>query len=175
MGVYFYGCISMDGYLADRQHRLDWLYATGSPEETGYEDFYAQMDVTLMGRKTYEEAAKGEDLSKIYPTTENYVFTHRGDISGPGAAAVCGDVADFVRGLGRERNIWVIGGNTLLGPLLDCGLVGHIILQVAPVLLGEGIPLFTQHPAVRRFRLKDVRRYGPFAELHWDRPSGENG
>lgn len=35
MAVYFYGCISMDGYLATRSHDLAWLYETGTPEETG--------------------------------------------------------------------------------------------------------------------------------------------
>lgn len=36
MSVIFYGCISMDGYLADRNYDLDWLYESGSPEETEY-------------------------------------------------------------------------------------------------------------------------------------------
>lgn len=32
MSVYFYGCITMDGYLADKNHNLDWLYQTGTGE-----------------------------------------------------------------------------------------------------------------------------------------------
>ena len=39
MAVYFYGCITMDGYLADSQHRIDWLHQLGSVEDTGYDDF----------------------------------------------------------------------------------------------------------------------------------------
>ena len=34
MAVYFYGCVTLDGYLATKTHNLDWLYETGSPEET---------------------------------------------------------------------------------------------------------------------------------------------
>ena len=48
MAVYFYGCITLDGYLAAKGHGLDWLYDTGSPEETSYDEFYSHMDVTLM-------------------------------------------------------------------------------------------------------------------------------
>ena len=48
MAVYFYGCITMDGYLADSQHRIDWLHQLGSVENTGYDDFYRQMDITIM-------------------------------------------------------------------------------------------------------------------------------
>ena len=40
----------MDGYLADKNHSLDWLYQTGSVEETDYESFYSNMDITLMGK-----------------------------------------------------------------------------------------------------------------------------
>lgn len=51
MSVFFYGCVTLDGYLADKNHRLDWLHQTGTVEDTGYESFYRQMDVTLMGRR----------------------------------------------------------------------------------------------------------------------------
>lgn len=53
MSVYFYGCITLDGYLADSNHNLDWLYQTGDAEETGYDDFYKTMDITIMGRRTF--------------------------------------------------------------------------------------------------------------------------
>ena len=39
--------------------------------------------------------------------------------------------------------------NTILAPLLERDMVDHLILQVAPVLLGEGIPLFTQKAALK--------------------------
>ena len=45
-----------------------------------------------------------------------------------------------------------------------------MVLQFAPVLLGAGVPLFTQGEALRRFRLEEVRRYGQFAELVYGRP-----
>ena len=34
MAVYFYGCVTMDGYLADSQHRIDWLHQLGSVEDS---------------------------------------------------------------------------------------------------------------------------------------------
>ena len=33
MSVVFYGCVTMDGYLAGKNHDLDWLYQTGSIEK----------------------------------------------------------------------------------------------------------------------------------------------
>ena len=90
MAVYFYGCITLDGYMAAKGHGLDWLYDTGSPEETSYDEFYSHMDVTLMGRRTFQEIEKTGDPASVYPTTETYVFTHR-ELSCPGFTAVNGD------------------------------------------------------------------------------------
>lgn len=164
MAVFFYGCVTLDGYLAARDHSLNWLYETGSGEETGYGEFYSRMNVTLMGRRTFRELERAGNPAAVYPATENYVFTH-GALSCPGFTAVSGDPAEFVKGLDPDRNIWVVGGNTVLAPLLDGDLVDRLIVQVAPVLLGAGIPLFTQREALRRFHLEAVRKYGQFAEL----------
>ena len=168
MSVFFYGCATLDGYLADKNHGLSWLHETGTTEETGYEDFYRKMDVTIMGRRTFEEIAKLEETASIYPTTVNYVFTHAGSLSCKGFIPVSGDVPRFTAELG-EKNIWIVGGNTILAPLLERDMVDRLILQIAPVLLGEGIPLFTQKEGLRRFRLDEVKRYGQFAELIYTR------
>lgn len=164
MSVFFYGCVTLDGYLADKNHGLSWLHETGTAEETGYDRFYETMDVTIMGRRTFEEIAKLEDAAGVYPATENYVFTHAARLPQEGFIPVSGDVAEFVKGLG-EKNIWIVGGNTILAPLLERDMVDHLIVQIAPVLLGRGIPLFTQREGLRCFRLDNARQYGQFAEL----------
>ena len=172
MSVFFYGCVTLDGYLADKHHGLSWLHETGSTEETGYEDFYRNMDVTVMGRRTFEEIARLEDPAAVYPTTENYVFTHADRLPKKGFVPVQGNAADFVAGLGPDKNIWIVGGNTILAPLLERDMVDHLIVQIAPVLLGEGIPLFTQKEGLRRLHLDEVKRYGQFAELIFSRNGG---
>ena len=164
MAVFFYGCITLDGYLATKEHGLNWLYDTGSPEETSCDEFYSHMDVTLMGRRTFGEIEKNGNPAAAYPTTENYVFTHR-ELTCPGFTAVNGNHVEFVKKLEQNLNIWMVGGNTILAPLLDSDMVDYLIIQVAPVLLGAGIPLFTQKETLRRLRLETVRQYGQFAEL----------
>ena len=168
MSVFFYGCVTLDGYLAGRGHELDWLEETGTAEETGYAGFYAGMDVTLMGRRTFEAVAAAGDPSAIYPSTENYVFTHR-PLNQKGFAAVGGDPAAFVESLGRDKNVWVLGGGAILASLLDRDLVDCLVVQIAPVLLGDGVSLFPRRESRRRFRLEEVRRYGQFAELVYRR------
>jgi len=159
----------MDGYLAGKNHELDWLDQTGSVEETDFSDFYQDMDITIMGKRTYEATERLGIADNIYPTTKNYVFTHAKRLSQEGFVPVSGDVAEFVKELGPDQNIWIVGGNTVLSPLLDRDMVDYLYIQVAPVLLGEGIPLFTQKEALRRFHLDEVKRFGQFAELVYAR------
>lgn len=66
MSVYFYGCVTMDGYLADKSYNLDWLYQTGTLEETGYDDFYKNMDITIMGKRTFAEIEKTDNVASLY-------------------------------------------------------------------------------------------------------------
>lgn len=165
MSVFFYGCVTMDGYLADKNHNLDWLYQTGSVEETGYENFYKSMDITIMGKRTFNEIKGMENIGSFYPTTQNYVFTHAESLSSNGFIPVNYDIIEFVKKINKDKNIWVIGWNTILAPLLDNDMVDNIIIQIAPVLLGKGIPLFAQQEALKRFYLKEVKKYGQFAEL----------
>ena len=173
MSVYFYGCVTLDGYLADKNHRLDWLYQTGTTEETSYDEFFETIDITVMGKRTFDEIADMDDLASYYGRTENYVFTHQEELSSPLFKPVAGDVTAFIASLPKDKNCWIVGGNTLLAPLLDKDMVDQLIIQFAPVLLGEGIPLFTQNEALKRFDLKAVHKYGQFAELVLEKRHGE--
>ncbi len=165
MSVFFYGCITMDGYLADINHNLDWLYQTGTIEETGYEHFYQSMDITIMGKRTFDEIETMENIDNVYSTTKNYVFTHSEGLSVKGFIPIDGDIVEFVSQIDKNKNVWIVGGNTIVAPLLDNDMIDTMIIQIAPVLLGMGIPLFSQKEAFKRFSLKEVKRYGQFAEL----------
>jgi len=165
MSVFFYGCITMDGYLADKNHNLDWLYQTGAVEETDYDSFYKNMDITIMGKRTFNEIENVENIDRFYLTTENYVFTHAERLSVKGFIPINRDIVEFVKQVEKDKHVWIVGGNTILAPLLDNDMIDHMIIQIAPVLLGTGIPLFSQKEALKRFYLKEVKRYGQFAEL----------
>jgi dihydrofolate reductase len=51
---------------------------------------------------------------------------------------------DFVRRLKEEdgRDICIMGGGVLAKPLFEAGLIDEIGLNIHPILLGSGIPLF---------------------------------
>src|SRR4051794_20821367 len=45
--------VSVDGFLARRNDKLDFL-ESGEQEPHGFEEFYASVDVVVIGRKTFE-------------------------------------------------------------------------------------------------------------------------
>ena len=105
MAVYFYGCVTMDGYLADSQHRIDWLHQLGSVEDTGYDDFYRQMDITIMGKRTFEEIQDLQDVERFYQATETMSLRMIGKNHLPVSnyQPVAGDVVDFVHQIDKGK------------------------------------------------------------------------
>lgn len=169
MTIYFYGCITLDGYLATSDHNLNWLYETGTTEETTYNEFYSKIDITLMGRKTFDEIKYLPNINELYNKTTNYVFTTNKNLKQVGFEFIDEDILMFIKKLDSNANIWVIGGNTIVKPLLDNNLIDKMYIQIAPVLIGECIKLFTQESILKRFRLIKVKKYGQFAELIYEK------
>ncbi len=104
-------------------------------------------------------------------------YTHQKGLTHPLFEFVSADILTFVSQLSKDKNTWIVGGNTLVAPLLDAQRIDKIHLQIAPVLLGAGIPLFTQKEGVQQFTLLETKQYGQFAELVLEkltRPEQEN-
>jgi dihydrofolate reductase len=164
----FYGAISLDGYLARENHSLDWLFGTEGEEETGYEEFYDSVDTILMGRSTYDQIALLSPDKFPYEGKPCYVFSRTMTGSNDHVTFINEDITGFTQSLKEQegKRIWVVGGGEVLKPLLK--LVDEFIIQIAPTIIGKGIPLFVPGDQENKLTLVDVRRYKQFAELHYE-------
>jgi dihydrofolate reductase len=73
------------------------------------------------------------------------------------------------RDAAAERDVYVMGGGTLVGACLRLGLLDRLQLHVSPEVLGAGTPLFAEQDR-RRLRQREVR-VSPFAtHLFYDVP-----
>lgn len=83
---------------------------------------------------------------------------------------VSDDIVEFTKSLKTKRgqNIWIVGGGEALHPLIQARLVDEFIIQIAPSIIGGGIPLFIPGGEDLRLRLLDLRRCGQFVELHYE-------
>lgn len=150
MKTIYYTAATLDGYLADEQDSLEWLFVQDIDEAgpMNYTDFIADIGAIAMGATTYEwilehERAQGNPWPYEQPC---FVFTHR-DL--PPAAdsvqIVHGPPAEFRQRLAeatKERSVWVVGGGDLAAQFAESGMLDEVIVSIAPVTLGAGRPLF---------------------------------
>jgi dihydrofolate reductase len=190
----YYTATSIDGYIADPDNSLDWLFQVegdgdGQPDRFGA--FFAQVGAMAMGATTYQWVLDHEQLldnpdkwQSYYGKVSCWVFTHRQLPAIPGArlSFVQGDVgpvhAAMVQAAGG-RNVWLVGGGELVGRFADQGLLDEILLGVAPVFLGAGAPLLPRRLLASEVTLRDVTRQGQFAFLTYQvaaraEPGGSN-
>ena len=145
-----YIATSLDGKIARLNGDTQWLHEIPNPDGTdhGYAEFYQSIDIILMGNKTYQEIL-GFDIDFPYPDKDNYVFTRNKKLQqDENVQYVSDDPAGFVKSLKKEsdKGIWLVGGAQVNSILLEAGLIDQIRVFIMPVVLGEGIPMFTPLP-----------------------------
>jgi dihydrofolate reductase len=180
MKTQYFTAATMDGFLADQDNSLDWLFEvdTGGVDHIG--PFLAQVGAFAMGATTYEWMLDHEKMlnepqkwQESYGGIPCWVFTHRSLPVVPGAdiTFVSGDVRpvhEAMAAAAGEKNVWLVGGGELVGSFADCGLLDEILLGVAPVTLGAGAPLLPRRLTSSRLTLTGVEQVGQFAYLRYE-------
>jgi dihydrofolate reductase len=154
--IYGAAC-SLDGFIAGPNGEIDWLHF--SDDVRAYlEGFWPRVDTIIMGRKTYE-VSLGHGGGRMPGIKAAYVFSRTLTKVKKGFELVTGDAATFVRRLKGEsgKDICLWGGGDFARTLLDAGEVDEIGLNVHPVLLGAGIPMFGRTGARVPLRLDESR------------------
>lgn len=144
--VTFGGANSLDNYFARRDDSVDWL-KWGKEASALMTDYWKTIDTVVMGRRTYEVATRKGASSSLFKGVKCYVFSRTlGGRArrGRGVEIVSADAAEFVSDLKKQegRDICVMGGGLLAKSLFEARLIDEVGLNIHPVLLGSGIPLF---------------------------------
>jgi dihydrofolate reductase len=140
--------MSVDGFIARPNGELDFLPQDGG-EPHGYDEFMAGVDALVIGRKTFETVLG----FPTWPYGQKRVVvlsSHPIDLSKVSEGVVehmAGSPAEIIARLAETgaQNLYVDGGITIQR-FLRAGLVHRLIITRVPVLIGEGIPLFSTLP-----------------------------
>ncbi|BCN30016.1 dihydrofolate reductase family protein [Anaeromicropila herbilytica] len=161
---------SLDGYIATDEHNLDWLFNVEGEGDNGYSAFYETVDTILIGRITYDWIMEYEKGVFPYKGKECYVFTRTKQDDNEYVKYISEDVVQFTKVLKNKKgkNIWLLGGGDLFHTFIKEKLVDEIIVTIAPVLLGKGIPLFRDNSFQTLLSLKSTNRFNQFVELHYE-------
>ena len=173
----YYSATSIDGYIADSDNSLDWLFEIDEGTDNPFGAFFSGVGAFAMGAATYEWVLANDNLIEepqnwhdMYGDVPCWVFTHRELPLVPDANIflVSGDVRPVHEAMtvaAQGRNVWLAGGGDLVGEFADAGLLDELILGVAPVTLGSGAPVLPRRLSSRELALTHVAQFGQFAYL----------
>jgi len=161
---------SLDGFIARRDGRVDWLEtsdhfeggAVMAPETVA--TFLRTIDCYVMGSHTYETALNFEarGMGWAYGDTPTFVLTHR-DLRRSRDSVVMyeGDLQRLVDERLRPsfRNIWFVGGCAVSGECLRLGLADELRYSILPILIGDGIAFFDRLERDVALHLLEVNAY----------------
>ena len=152
---------SVDGFIARRNGSYDFL-PEGGGEPHGYSEFMASVDALVIGRKTFEAVLAlpawpygGKNVVVLSSKTVDF-----SGVRGNTIQQMAGSPAAIVATLAAKgaQHVYVDGGITIQRFLRD-GLVQRLIITRAPVLIGEGIPLFGSLPQDVQLRHVATQQY----------------
>ena len=182
MKTRYYTAASLDGFIADPDNSLDWLFQFSEGATGDYNEFIAGVGAIAMGSTTYQwlldhMILPGADMPQPWPyAMPSWVFTTRTLMPVPGADIrfVRGDVRPVHEAMAKaagDKNIWLVGGGDLVGQFHDHGLLDEIIVTIASVTLGAGAPLLPRKISRPPLRLLSADMWGPgFAQLRYEVP-----
>jgi dihydrofolate reductase len=145
---------TLDGFIATDDHSLAWLLTRRLDDDSpwAHDRFMAGVGAIVMGRSTYDwvERHRAESGEPWFYEQPSWVMTHR-DLPVPEGAdvrAASGDVAavhaELVAAAGG-KDVWIVGGGGLAAAFAAAGLLDEVVVSIAPVTIGSGMPLLDGH------------------------------
>ena len=162
-----WNAMTLDGYFEGRTawdlgfHETVW----GDELEAFSLEQGKEIGTLLFGRRTYEGMASYWSkatgaIADMMNSVEKAVASRTlPEATWNNTRLLKGDAVEAVRGLKAEdgKDIFVFGSADLLASLLSAGLVDGYRVCVAPVVLGEGNPLFKPQDQQVKMRLESAR------------------
>ncbi|MCG8478468.1 MAG: dihydrofolate reductase family protein [Spirochaetales bacterium] len=153
--VLWHFTMSLDGFIAGRDHDMDWLLSYTAPHPVIDEivgEVIGRIGAVLSGRRGYDLGrTPGLDptFRKLFGgawSGPQFIMTHHhpADEDDPDYTFLSGDITTAV-----DTALRAAGGHDLLilgadvaRQCIEAGLLDEILVHLAPILLGEGVRFF---------------------------------
>ena len=167
-----YIATSLDGFIADENEGLEWLYsAEADLGEHHYDRFIQTIRTTVMGRTTYEWLVKQNVPFTYSEDGRRAIVVTSTPIDNPiGPLEIRSDIDDLIAELRRldDGNVWMLGGGRLQMAFIERGALDEIEIYVASAIVGGGYPLFPATGFSSRLKLLSAKSLGTgMARLHY--------
>lgn len=163
--------VTLDGFIAESDHSLEFLNEFSSAQQMddyGFAQFLEETDVLVMGRKTYDVVQTFQEWP--YGKLPVVVVTNRPlDPNQETVTSASGPIDSIVKKLAAngQPRIYLDGG-ALITQGLQADIVTNLILNIVPVSLGSGIPLFASELPRSRWQCISARQFATgLVQVHY--------
>ncbi|HEV2635981.1 MAG TPA: dihydrofolate reductase family protein [Actinocrinis sp.] len=164
--VLYHATMSLDGFIAGPGGEMTWIMDYLGGPNAAAADLLANIGALLIGARTHHggESDRGSSTEPGKPyggawTGPMFVLTHDPDeVAPPGFTLLDGDIPSAVataKAAAGDKCVVVFGAATA-ARCLEAGLLDEILVHVAPVLLGDGVRMFSR-PGGAKVRLERIR------------------
>src|SRR5437899_3052209 len=138
----YYTASSIDGFIADPDNSLQWLFDSdsGGSVTNRFPAFYAQVGALAMGSTTYAWLIEHENMlaepqrwQASFGSAPAWVFSHRDQpvVADADVRFVHDDVAVVhaeMAAAAGTKNVWLVGGGDLVGQFADAEPLDELII-----------------------------------------------
>lgn len=147
--VILYIAASVDGYIAEPDGSIDFLGGGIElvEEDTSYQELMEKIDTVVMGRTTYDQVVNELAVDQYpYEEQSSYIITSHPDQNTEKLFFTSQGPVELIQELKEQEGeaIWVVGGASIIAPLVEANLIDTYILTTIPTILGKGICLFNE-------------------------------
>lgn len=168
-----YIAISIDGYIADKNGCIDFLYDPPvSMTDLDYEVFYASIQAIIFGGTTYRQIKNELSPNQWpYPGMPCYICTHQCNQDDPNVSFTQLPPKQLLNMVWMKHpgNVWLMGGGKITRSFLRENLIDEYYIYIQPTILGDGIPLFPADFPKTNLNLTSCKKIGEIVELRYQR------
>nr|WP_307989718.1 dihydrofolate reductase family protein [uncultured Niameybacter sp.] len=172
--VILYIAMSLDGYIADPKGGVEWLGGQDAASEDmgSYPEFIQTVDTVIMGWKTYHQVTT--ELSPdqwVYSGMKSYIITHQKLVATEDIEYTEQPLEELIADLKKQegKHIWICGGASIVGQLIEKNLIDRYHITMIPTLLGDGIRLFEKSHEELKLKLIGTQSYNGMTDLIYER------
>lgn len=185
--------VSLDGYVAGPNGEMDWIVYDDEVQQRAH-DLHARTDAAIYGRVTFQmmegywpsvlaepsahAPAEGNHARWYADATKLVLSRTLKSAASPNTVFIANDAGEAIRQFKSQpgKDIWLLGSASVVQELAALDLIDEYRLNVNPVVLGRGKPLFGATNAMKTLKLVRAQTFKcGVVELRYEPASASPG
>lgn len=167
--------MSLDGYVAGPNGEMDWIVYGEDIANNAY-SLHDKTDTAIYGRVTYEmmagywphvldnpdsDAGDRRHAVWVNDATKIVVSTTLETTNWQNAEIVRSDLESTFNRMKQEpgKDMWLLGSPTLAQNMMRLNLIDEYWMNISPVVLGRGKPMFAENDKLTKLNLIETKLF----------------